>query len=310
MAAVMIPVALLTHACVARSALRREIAKADRDPITGVIRGTEAVTIKARGLDPATSAPACLLIHGFVGSRKDFANLGERLARRGFDVRLLKLPGHGTMPVDFAHLPRGALLAGVRQEYENLARDHSTVHVVGFSMGGALAALLAAELDGAGEDPVAGRLVLASPFFRVTPQWFYVMPVEWWNGLLGWTMPYVIKSDRFIKLNDRSASHQLFCYRVVPTAGARQLFDLGKRASREATLSTIQRPVFVIQSKGDEAASPKATARAFERIGSPDKRIHWLSLSNHHIFWDYEREETAALIEGFLLGREAPASAP
>jgi carboxylesterase len=274
--------------------LRKEIAAADRDPLTGVIRGAEAVTLAPQGADPRTSGTAVLMIHGFLAARSDFADLGERLARRGFTVRLMRLPGHGTIPPDLEFLPDGALFQAVHQEYLKLRAGHRRVCVVGFSMGGALATLLASM------EPV-DRLVLAAPYYGVSYKWYYVLPPETWNTLIGWAVPYLKKSERFTRINDRSQVRKFFRYQTVPTGGVRQLVALGKAARRPETLRKVTCPVLLLHAEGDEAASAKAARKAFEQLGSPRKEAVWFQKSNHIIFWDYDRDEVKRRVEEFLL---------
>lgn len=104
------------YACAGQARLVREIRDTPRDPKTGVVLCAEALT-----LDPPASrdvpTTACLLIHGFVGSRKDFADLGQRLAAAGFHVELLRLPGHGTTPTEFA-AQTPELLLGIFWDYD------------------------------------------------------------------------------------------------------------------------------------------------------------------------------------------------
>ncbi|MCA9450554.1 MAG: hypothetical protein KC931_25760, partial [Candidatus Omnitrophica bacterium] len=70
--------------------MESEIQGYPRDPKTGVVKGTEAVTLDGTGANSA------LLVHGFVGSRIDFNDLGEILNDEGLTVRMTRLPGHGT----------------------------------------------------------------------------------------------------------------------------------------------------------------------------------------------------------------------
>jgi len=282
------------YSCSAHRNLVKEIAAADRDPLTGVIRGAEAVTLAPQGADPRTSDTAVLMIHGFLAARSDFADLGERLARRGFTVRLMRLPGHGTIPPDFEFLPDGALFQAVHQEYLKLRAGHRRVCVVGFSMGGALATLLASM------EPV-DCLVLAAPYYGVSYKWYYVLPPETWNTLIGWAVTYVSKPRDFAQINDRSQVRKFFRYQTVPTGGVRQLVALGKAARRPETLRKVTCPVLLLHSKGDAAASAKAARKAFEQLGSPRKEAVWFQKSNHILFWDYDRDEVKRRVEEFLL---------
>ncbi len=286
--------ACFCYSCATQRTLRREIASTPRDPVTGIATGTEALTLGPSS-DASTSGTACLLVHGFLSSRQDFADLGERLAERGVTVRMMRLPGHGTTTVDFAYLPPGALYKAVHAEYQNLRRDFDRVHVVGFSMGGSLSTLLASR------EPV-DRLVLVAPYFGVTYRWYYVLPPAAWNSLFGRFVPFLIRPESFVKVNDKEQVGKFFFYQTLPTAGVRQLMELGKEARRKETLEKVKCPVLVVQSEGDEASAPKATRKAFDNLGSERKELLWLTRSNHVLLWDWDNETVKERIEEFLLG--------
>src|SRR5688572_17767016 len=63
--------------------------------------------VRPQRMDPEKTAPfelgsgddACLLLHGFTGSPWDMRPLGERLSERGYAVRAIRLPGHGSTPL-------------------------------------------------------------------------------------------------------------------------------------------------------------------------------------------------------------------
>jgi carboxylesterase len=282
------------YSCSAERHLAKEIAAADRDPVTGIIRGTEAVTLQPQTADTRTSGTAVLMIHGFLSARTDFADMGDRLARDGFTVRMIRLPGHGTTAREFGALPDGALFAAVRREYADLRAHYARVDVVGFSMGGSLATLLAAS------EPV-DRLVLVAPYYGVTYKLYYLLPAEAWNTVIGWAIPYVAKPKNTSRINDHSQRDKYFQYQTVPTGGTRQLIALGREARKTEVLEKITCPVLILHSTGDDAASPRASRKAFERIGSTRKEIVWFEKSNHILFWDYENEEVKRRVEEFLL---------
>jgi len=267
-------------------ALEREAAR-PRDPATGIIPGTEAATLAGEGPGGA------LLVHGFLGSRGDFNRLGEALRGAGFSVRLMRLPGHGTGPLDMAVMSPERLTAAVREEWREVRRRFRPAVLVGFSMGGALAVLAAAE-----EPPDA--LVLVAPYFGITYWWPLVLPVETWNSLLGPLVPMAVKDQRFMQVNVPEARSRIFSYGVVPVRAVEVLIDLGRQARRPGVLESIRSPVLVLHSVGDRAASPSACRRAFERIGSPKKRCVWYERSNHILMWDHDAEAATGEILGFL----------
>ncbi len=111
-----------------------------------------------------------LLIHGFTGTPRDLANLGSRLQSSGFTVSIPRLPGHGTNAGDFLQSGWRDWLRASVDAYADLRARCETVHVVGFSMGGIIAVLLAARF------PVA-RLVLLAPALRTRNPLLALTPV-------------------------------------------------------------------------------------------------------------------------------------
>ncbi len=271
----------------ANRAMDREVTRLPRDPNTQVIKGTEAITLQGTGPN------AALLVHGFVGSRIDYNDLGEILQRQGLTVRLMRLPGHGTFPVDHANTTNEQFFEAVRSEYHVLKASHPQVALIGFSMGGALSLILASQ------EPV-DRMVLIAPYYGVTYRWYYILPVEFWNGMWGWAFPYVVKNNYFTCVNRTEAKEKLYSYRVISNKGARNLIHLGQQARDPDLLARVTCPVLVLHSHGDQAASPSRSEKAFEAIGSQDKRIKWYEESNHHILWDYDQEDAKREIVGFL----------
>ncbi len=296
--------ALGAYSCALGGAIDKEIQSTPRDPATGVVRGTEAIDLG----DPDSPA-ACLLLHGFVGSRKDFGDLGERLAEAGHFVRLTRLPGHGTTPRALAELDPEGWLIGARTELEALKERFGRVYVIGFSLGGTLGTLLAAEQG-------IDRLVLVSPYYRVAYSGWYILPPEVWNRLFRRWVGFVPKGSRFIKVNRAEAKMELYSYRYVPTGAVAGLIRLGRRAASPDTLGRIHCPTLMLVSEGDEAASPKASREVFERLAGSEKSLHvYGSRSNHHLILDHDGEDVKARILAFLTAPlealpEAPASPP
>lgn len=254
----------------------------------GILIGAEE-----RDLGPARSTGGCLLVHGFVGGGNNFADLPERLAERGWHVRVMRLPGHGTSPRDFENLPADDLLQAVRDELIAMHRQHRTVVIVGHSMGGTLATLVASEIR-------VNRLVLAAPYFGVTYRWYYGLAPEDWNELLAPFVRWVYKGQLFLQVNRTEDKDRIFSYTWVPTKGVSTLTSLGRWANSSDVLARIAFPVLAIHSPGDVAASCEATRQAIDRMASPEKRTLWLERSNHHVFWDYEREQVVQAILDFV----------
>lgn len=263
--------------------------RAPRDPETGYLLGAEV-----RELGPQDAPGAALLVHGFIGTGNNFGELPERIAEKGWRVRLMSLPGHGTTPRDFVDVTPDQLLEAVRDEATALRERYGTVVLVGHSMGGALSTLVASEGG-------ADGLVLAAPYFGVTHRWYYILHPEVWFTVIRPFLPrWFYKGDLFMQVNRKEAKPQIVTYKWVRVESTETLLEVGRRARAPERLLTVACPVLLIHSRGDVAASFEASQRAFEVIGSDEKRAVWLTESNHHLFWDYERERVIENVREFL----------
>ncbi len=253
-------------------------------------------------------------IHGFAGSRRDFNDLGDLLHTQGYTVRLLRLPGHGTSPEAYAQVTASDLLDHVRQEHAALAATHRQVDLIGFSMGGSLATLLAAELSESSvslpEPPTSHstntdsrppHLVLIAPYYGVTHQWYYILHPTTWQRILSPLVPYVVKSSHFVKLEQRENVRHLRTYRVVPAPAIDAAESLGRAAASPTTLSKLTGPVLILHAAGDEAADPRASRRAFSHMTSASTRhYHTYTRSNHLLLWDHDQHLAKTHILEFL----------
>lgn len=112
-----------------------------------------------------------LLLHGLTDSPYTFRALSQALNQRGYRVLGLRFPGHGTAPSGLTSFRWQDLAASVRLAAKHLAVaiGDKPVHVIGYSMGAALAVdFTLTALDGEA-GPVPASLVLISPAVGVHP---------------------------------------------------------------------------------------------------------------------------------------------
>ena len=95
----------------------------------------------------------CVLFHGFAGDPSTWRRTGEFLGEQGFEAIAFELPGHGSQPL---------VASSVREMAADLSaslpsRQNTKLHLIGHSLGGALAILIAAS----NPDRVASLTLLA-----------------------------------------------------------------------------------------------------------------------------------------------------
>jgi carboxylesterase len=86
---------------------------------------------------------AALLIHGYAGYPGELIRPGVDLFDAGWDVHCPRLSGHGTSGRDFSKSKAKDWIGCTRNAYMDLAQRYDEVAVVGHSMGGALAVIVA-----------------------------------------------------------------------------------------------------------------------------------------------------------------------
>jgi carboxylesterase len=181
----------------------------------------------------------------------------------------------------------------VVEELRGLKLRHKKVILVGHSMGGALSTLAVSELG-------ADGLVLGGAYFGVTHRWYYGLRPETWTKVSARVLPWVYKGKLFIQVNDKSAKEHITSYTWIPAKAAVTLSKIGERVNDPQVLQKVTCPVLMLHAQGDIAASPEASERALNAMASTDKQLVWLERSNHHVFWDYDRELVATEVLAFV----------
>jgi carboxylesterase len=110
--------------------------------------------------DPKGAKEAVLLLHGFTGIPRELSIVGASLADAGFACLAPRYPGHGTDRADFLATGAEDWLRRALDAYLDLRSEYESVHVLGHSMGGLIATIVAAAFN-------APRLVLLAPAFKI-----------------------------------------------------------------------------------------------------------------------------------------------
>lgn len=232
-----------------------------------VLAGAEAFS------SPGGPAGA-LVLHGFTGSPHSVRGVARALARAGMAVEAPLLPGHGTSPGDVLATGWDDWRGAVETTYSELAARCPTVVLFGLSMGGTLAASLAAD------HPEVAGMVAVNPYIDPPAESFQ----DLLRGVLaaGETWAPGIASD--IAEPDSAEVG----YRGTPIAPLLSLCQgLDRLAPR---LKEIACPVLVMTSRVDHVVPPVSSDVLANGVSGPVERV-WLERSFHTATLDHDRSE-------------------
>lgn len=234
--------------------------------------------------------PAVLLLHGFGGSPWDMQPLFVELQSRGIACRVPCLPGHGESVRSMAMVTEKDWQETSRRVYREMKGRYGTVYVGGFSMGGALALLLAAEEN-------VERIVLLAPYFQVSSRWNIMGSPESWAARLARFLPFIRKLKTG-QIYDPEGLTRYRAYQHVALSSVAPLDRMGRKAQEAA--SRVSSAVLWFHSGVDLVADPELSRRIFDKLPNPQKTFVSLSRSNHVLTYDFEREQVIRSAADFL----------
>ena len=271
--------------------LELETATRLRTGADGIIPGAGTIDL---GPPPGTRPRgAALLLHGFGDTPQTLDYLANDLNARGYAVRAPLLPGHGRTLRAFAASDGDAWVAAARAELGAMRERYGSVSLVGLSMGGAIASILAAE------SPAPPALVLLAPYLDMPP---HVRRFARYHGVVGMGVTY-LRGGSLRSIHDDAERARNLAYRATTP---RLLAELARIAERgRDALPRITAPTLIVQSREDNRISPAVAERAHALLGSREKLLVWTAGNGHVITVDFGRErvfeETAGWLERFAV---------
>jgi carboxylesterase len=188
-------------------------------------------------------------------------------------------------------------IAAAKDALEQMRGRHDSVSIVGLSMGGALAVLLAAE---PGKIPV---LVLIAPYLGMPRALTLAASTHLvWERFAG---EIDARDPRSIR--DPIEREKNLAYGAVT---GRALFELWKivRLARKS-LAAVKAPTLIIQSREDPRCAPEVAEFALKALGARDKKLVWTEGAGHIITVDYGRERVFSEVETWLGAHSGGAAA-
>ncbi|MBQ2977765.1 MAG: alpha/beta fold hydrolase [Clostridia bacterium] len=205
-----------------------------------------------------------LLIHGFTGSPAHMRLLGEGLHEKGYAVRGILLPGHGTNPEDMRKVSWQDWLLAARTAAKEMQDRYPHFSVAGLSMGGVLSLLLAQEMDLTACVPIAAPMKTENKFRSVALLAAPFVPMIRWRG----------SGAR----KGMDAAYDIG-YRDYPTISVHHLNVLMKKARRQ--LSLIDCPLLTVQSRKDRTVTPDSPEIILNGVSSKIRASLWLEEAPH-----------------------------
>ena len=249
----------------------------------GIVPGAQPIE-----LYPDTPVGALLLLHGFGDTPQSLAPLAKHLYERGFAVHVPLLPGHGRTLRDFRASTEEQWVGEARRALDALRSRDERVGIVGLSMGGALAVLLASESSD------LRALALIAPYLD-PPQSVRVMARA--APVADRMIPYMRGGDPR-SIYDPVAHAAALSYRAVSPRSIAELVRLADRA--RSRLSHVRLPTLYVQSSEDYRIPEAAAERSFRALGAPEKKLEWLTGCGHVVTVDYCREKVAELVTEWM----------
>lgn len=150
-----------------------------------------------------------LLIHGLNDSAYVWTDIAQVIAAKGFDVRAVLLPGHGSHPRNLLDISYHQWLAAARKHVQLWRVDETPFYLGGFSLGGVITTILALEQP----EDIAG-LLLVSPAYHSK-----LNSLLRWSWLYAWFKPWMfgglIYEDNPIKYNSIAINSGTQYYRTT-----------------------------------------------------------------------------------------------
>ena len=230
-----------------------------------------------------------LLVHGFLASPAELAEYGHTLSAKGYAVLGVRLDGHGTSPWDLKARTWQQWLNSVRRGYRILSAFVDQVVIVGFSAGGVLSLMLAAE------NPLklVGVASVCAPQEYRNRNLTFVPLVHSLNKISEWLPSF----EGVMPFRENDSEHPDINYHNIPVHGLYQLRSMTSDLPDHLPEVTV--PALIIQGDDDPVVDPESARLIFHKLATMDKVLHWIA-SNRHGILNENIGDTCNLLTDFI----------
>ena len=242
-------------------------------------------------LEPQTpNGIGVVVAHGFLASPAEIRGFSQHLVNQGYTVVGVRLKGHGTSPWDLRDQRWQDWLASVRDGYEIASALVEQVALVGFSTGGALALLLAAERPA----KLCSVAAVCVPMKFQNKNMLFVPLVHRANRVMRWMSSY----EGIMPFRpNQTTENPSINYQHLPIRG---LYELTQMVNElEQRLADLTAPVLLLQATRDPVVVPKSAEMILERLTTTDKTLEKIDADHHGILYR-DTGATHSLVVEFL----------
>ena len=236
------------------------------------------------------SKKGIILVHGYMAAPEEIRPLADYLHKNGYNVYGVRLRGHGTAPEDLAIRNWEKWYDSASRAYIIMKNSLKTFSIAGFSMGGGIALLQAANKPGRFSSVISinAPLKLKNMAAKFAPA------IVAWNTLL--TKINVDKGK--MEFVENEPENPQINYVRNPVRGGYELDKLMRFV--ENNLSKVIDPVLVIQASDDPVVDPLSGQKIFDNLGTKEKQLFMVNANHHGILRGQGDDEVNEKVLAFL----------
>ncbi|KMY52797.1 carboxylesterase [Bacillus sp. FJAT-27231] len=225
----------------------------------------------------------CLCIHGFTGAPYEVEPLAEYLHEKTtWKIVVPTLPGHGET-LSLKGITYKQWIKCAEKEMEKLLVECETIYVIGFSMGGLIAAYLAEKY------PVEKLILLSAAAKYINVGQLLKDIKQMWKDMRSGTLS---ENELFLRYKNK--------FLFTPLSAAWQFRKMA--AYSKPLFAKIQVPTFIAQGLADGIVPPKSAEYIYRRLPSNQKELYYVPHAKHHICHTGEKEQLFEKVFTFLKG--------
>jgi len=228
--------------------------------------------------------------HGYMAAPKEIETLTQYMFERGINVYVPRLRGHGTDPKALLTISAHDWETDFERAFTAMRQVCNKVFIGGFSTGGLLALIHAAQYK------VDGIIVVNSALHLHDLRVSYVVPtLQFFNEMIAH-----LHTKGIMEWIDNSNTEQpKINYLKHPLSSVSQLEKVMSKV--KSTLQKIKNPILIMQGDNDPVVNAKSAQIIYKSVKSKNKKLLLLPRKKHSILAGIKKEEVFEEIYQFII---------